>query len=395
MKSRLGPGGKLALGVNALFLFGINLSNTYVSIFLWKASNSLATVAWYHVYQYIGLFLGTLLAGRFAEANDRTTCLRTGVVLHALFFAAVLFFGADAGLHAPRLGLLLGVGAGFYWLGSNVLSFDLTDEDNVDYFHGLFSVYSSLAVTIAPFLAGWLILQFPELLGYRYLFASSLALFVATILLSLFLYTRSSDGEFTLRPVIIPDYTGSDWPWIFVIQFLNGFRNGVFVFLIGILVYRATGSEFGIGVYSLLTGTVTFVASYVVGRYVLREYRKHSIVWGQVASVAATLALVISPNVIGIAVFGFLEALAFPIYGIPFGALCFDLIDEDPKAAARRVEYMVAREIPLNAGRLAGLAGFLLVGAGILDAPFKRALVLIVYGTIPALGLIALRNIES
>ncbi len=395
MKGRLGPGGKLTLSVNALFLFGINLSNTYVSIFLWKTSESLITVAWYHVYQFVGLMIGSLLAGKFAEVTDRTRCLRIGIFLHALFFAAVLLFKSDAGLHLPRLGLLLGVGTGFYWLGSNVLSYDLTDQWNVDYFHGLFSVFNSLAMTVAPFLAGWFILQFPSTIGYTYLFAGSLGLFVVTIFISMKLYTRNADGQFTLRPAIIPASVRPNWSRFSLIHFLNGARHGVFVFLIGVILYEVTGSEFGIGVYSLLTGSVTFATSFIVARRIGPQMRKRAMMWGQVASSVGVVSLALLPNVVGLSIFGLLESIAFPIYSIPFGALFFDLIDADPKSADHRVEYMVAREVPLNIGRLAGLAGFLLLGGGMLDEPLKRSLIVVAYGTIPTLGLFALRGLET
>ncbi len=50
-----------------------------------------------------------------------------------------------------------------------------------------------------------------------------------------------------------------------------------------------------------------------------------------------------------------------PFYGIPMTSTVFDIIGRNERTAARREEYIVMRELFLNAGRIVGTLAFLVV----------------------------------
>lgn len=86
---------------------------------------------------------------------------------------------------------------------------------------------------------------------------------------------------------------------------------------------------------------------------------------GVFISVASAVSLAVLPGWIGVSLFGVLEALAVPLVAVPFSSESYALVSTDPRGQRRSVGYMVAREIPLNLGRLVGVAVLLLVVEGI------------------------------
>lgn len=390
---RLEPGARLVLVAHTLFLLGVSLSNIYVNIFLFKVGESLAVIGWYHVYQYLAIALGFVVAGKWAEQSDRTISYRIGIGLHALFYLLILFLGEQAVDLVRELGLLLGFGQAFYWLGNHTLTFDLTDDGNRDYFNSTFTVFSSLATMLAPFAAGLVITRWPELAGYRLIFLVSLLSFVASVVVSLFLRPRESDGLFKLDEAFQGDGNPA-WRSVLLVHFINGMRGGVFAFFIGILLYITTGTEMSIGWLALVTGAVTLTLSWLLGRQITARTRRRPLLVGLFATSLGVLVLAFNLNPFGIVLFALIEAAFAPMYGIPFGALNYRVLEQDPDVADLRIEYMVAKEIPLNLGRIVGVFAFL-VAVPYLESDTVVAALLLGLGWLPLLTWRALRHIAS
>jgi YQGE family putative transporter len=60
-------------------------------------------------------------------------------------------------------------------------------------------------------------------------------------------------------------------------------------------------------------------------------------------------------------IFGIGTAISYPLYSMPMLATVFDWIGQHPASVEQREEYVVMREIALNAGRVAGILLLLIV----------------------------------
>jgi YQGE family putative transporter len=95
-----------------------------------------------------------------------------------------------------------------------------------------------------------------------------------------------------------------------------------------------------------------------VGKWVKPEARNRFILLGTVMLGIAILPFVFTASGWSMWVFGIGSALFYPFYMVPLTSTVFDLIGETEETARMRVEFVVARELALNLGRIAGILLF-------------------------------------
>ncbi|CAG7613995.1 hypothetical protein PAESOLCIP111_01666 [Paenibacillus solanacearum] len=353
---------KLLLAVNGLFAAANALSGTFVNVYLWKASRDFTLIGWFTLVHHLTMAITFWLAGKWVKEHNKMNCLRIGVAVSALFYLLVLWFGARAVDYFVLLGVVQGMSAGLFWLAFNVVYFEVTDPDSRDRFNGWAGLLGSCAGMIAPWISGFLIVRMPAATGYRFIFTISLVVFVIGVVVSFFLKKRKTAGEYewllTWRCLRQKD---TAWRTVGLALMAQGFREGVFGFMIGLLVYVHTGSEMSLGNFALITSAVALLSFMVAGRLLKPRYRKVAMLIGVVMLVLIILPFFWKVNFATLLLFGIGAALFYPLYGIPMTSTVFDLIGGDKESAKRREEYIVMRELALNAGRLLGTALFITV----------------------------------
>jgi YQGE family putative transporter len=352
---------KLLLIIGGLYALSVALSNTFVNVYIWKQQSNYITIAIYNLSIVIAQPIVFVLAGKWAKQVDRIIVLRSGVFSLSIFYLVVLLMGKSASEYVIILGLLLGIGFGFYWLAFNVLTFEITEPETRDIFNGFFGLLGSLAGMIGPFLAGWLITKMKDMTGYKVIFGISLGLFVITVILSFFLKRRASEGQFSLMNVLRWSEISSNWKKILLANFAHGIREGSFAFLIFIWIYVAAGNELALGTFSLVTSAISFVVYYLSGRFISQKYRKKSILIGAILLSLSVWIIAFHLTYPKLMTYGVVISIAFPILMVPFVSMSYDVIGKAKKAADWRIEYIVGRELFLNAGRFISIILFISV----------------------------------
>ncbi|WP_139822844.1 MFS transporter [Tuberibacillus sp. Marseille-P3662] len=349
----------LLLLISGLFFLSIALSNTFVNIFLWKHTKSFVDLGLYNLMIVIFQPLTFLLAGRLAKKVDRVIVLRLGVIFLALFFISVLILGSKTNDYLLLFGTLLGVGYGFYWLAFNVLTFEITEPETRDFFNGFQGILSSIAGMVGPISAGWMISSLEEYTGYKLIFGISLALFTIAIITSWFLKRRPASGHFTFRRIIKERKNNIDWRGILYAHFFQGLREGTFMFVIVLWVFIATGSELSLGKFGLIESGAMFLGYYLASRLIKPKFRKKSIFVAGIVLYMSIYLILFNLTYPLLITYGIISALAFPFLVVPYGSLTFDVIGKGWKAAEKRIEYIVVRELFYNSGRVISILLFL------------------------------------
>lgn len=351
----------LLAAITGLYVGATALSNTFVNAYLWKLKRDFATLGWFNLAQYVAMGLVFLAAGYLTNRWDRVWALRLGMLAHAAFYLAVLQLGRQAPAYAVPLGLLMGVGMGFFWFGYNVILFDVTDRADRDRFNGANGFIMSAMGMVAPLVGGWLIGR-EALTGYRWVFGLSLLIFALATVLSGFLRPRADADGFRLLPAWRASWSRrTRWHAVMVAMLLEGLREGVFAFLVGVLVIVATGSEWQLGLYATLSSLVSLASYGLVGRTLQPQQRRAAAFVGSLLATAAVLPLFADVTFLTLMVLGVGTAVAYPLFIIPVTSTAFDVIGANPHAVRDRTEYVVMRELALNVGRVLSVAGFLLL----------------------------------
>ncbi|TRM12716.1 MFS transporter [Lentibacillus cibarius] len=350
----------LLLVIGGLYSLSIFLSNTFVNVYLWRQAGDYSTIAFYNLGIYLFQPITFILAGKIAKKVDRVIVLRLGVICLSLFFLSVLFIAENAATYNFLLGSVLGIGFGFYWLAFNVLTFEITEPESRDFFNGFLGVLQSFAGMIGPILAGTIIAKMEETIGYTVIFTVSFCLFIAAVVCSFFLKRRQAEGRFHFRRVLGEWNHNKNWRKILNAHIAQGLREGIFLFVITIWVFVATGSEFALGMFNLLLSGLSFVLYFIVTRWIKSSMRKKFILTGALILYFSIYIILFDVSYTKLMIYAGLIGLAYPIVNVPYFSMTFDVIGKAWKAKELRVEYIVVREVFANIGRVTAIVVFVI-----------------------------------
>ncbi|ALX48097.1 MFS transporter [Lentibacillus amyloliquefaciens] len=350
----------LLLVIGGLYSLSIFLSNTFVNIYLWKQAGDYVTIAFYNLGIYLFQPLTFILAGKIAKKVDRVIVLRLGVIFLSLFFLSVLLIAEKAATYNFMLGSVLGIGFGFYWLAFNVLTFEITEPESRDFFNGFLGVLQSFAGMVGPILAGTIIAGMQENIGYSVIFTISFVLFIAAVVCSFFLKRRQAEGQFHFKRVLLEWNHNKNWRRILSAHVSQGMREGIFLFVISIWVFITTQSEFALGMFNLFLSGLSLILYFIVTKWIKPSMRKKAILTGALILYFAVYIILFDLGYIQLMVYAVLIGIAYPIVNVPYASMTYDVIGKARKAKEWRVEYIVVRELFVNAGRVASISVFLI-----------------------------------
>ncbi|MBT2288635.1 MFS transporter [Paenibacillus albidus] len=352
----------LLLAVNGLFLLANALSGTFLNVYLWKSRQDYAMIGWFSIAQQLALGLSFWLAGKWVKEHNKMNALRLGIAVSGLFYLLILFLRGNTVHYIWPLGLLLGVAGGLFWLAFNIVYFEITDARNRDFWNGWIGLLGAFTGIVAPWLSGYLISTLKGERGYRIVFILSLCIFALTAVLSFFLRKRKTEGAYEwLEPWRALRRPDSRWRGVAAALLFQGLREGVFSFLIGLLVYIAAKEESKLGQYTLITSAVSLISYWAAGKWFKPEFRSKGMLLGGILLVAVITPLLWKVNFVTLLIMGMGTSLFIPLYMLPMVSTSFDLMGESSDSAGKRTELVVLRELSLMAGRLLGMFVFIAV----------------------------------
>jgi len=383
----------LLLAVQGLYGFANVLSGTFLPIYLWKASQSFGIIGWFNFIQYAVSGITFWLAGKWVKEFNKMNSLRIGVALSGAFYLIVLLLGKSAITYAIPLGFINGVALGCFWLAYNVVYFEITEPGNRDRYNGWSGLLGSGAGIIAPWISGTIIALSQGERGYRFIFTVSAVIFAIAAILSFWLRKREAEGTYDWwHSVKQLRERGNPWRKAVPAIAAQGVREGVFMFLIGLLVYIATNNEQKLGNFSLLTSLVALGSFLLIGKLLLPRRRRAAMLIGAITIAAAVVPLFWPLSYGTLLVFGIATALFMPLYLIPMTSVVFDLIGKNEESVRKREEFVVMREGALTIGRLIGLTAYLLVLPITASTPQAVPWLLFIVGVFPIVGWLFIRT---
>lgn len=353
----------------ALYDFNFALSSTFINIFLFRARDDWDSVGFYNLAMYLAIMPAFWIGGHLSKKWGDWLPYQLGFGFNASVFLAVLLMQENAPDHPVFLGLLSGLGIGFYYLGQHSLTVDLTSPKNRDYFLSLSLFMSSILRILAPFLAGWIIRSYNasgsvdhstgSSLGYYLVFAMTLVIYLALIVRSLGMSLRPKGGKFELWKVLWYKQN-RDWNGQMTSQFILGLRNGVFWFVIGILVYRISRNEGIVGSYNMMANFLAVLTAYGLSLWAARRNRFLGLWISALLTWSSCLLLAWRIDYSTLLVYMVLNAVGVTWFQVAFGAISFEALRGAKNSVQKKLEYLAARELTLGAGRILSLSAFLI-----------------------------------
>lgn len=347
------PRAWVAVTLVGLYSAAQALCAIFVSVYLWVNSADFGVVCQHYLALYTVTPFFFVLAGWYSSVHERLNAYRAGLVLHAVYYAAMLTLRERSTAYAPHLGALLGVTWGIYFAGANTFQFDVTEPGKRERFLGVFRAVGGTSRLLAPLLGGAIVRWAPDsLAGYHRLFALSIVLYTLCFILSFWMTPDDKNRPYRIRRALFPGRDQPDWRWLLLASISLGGTFNIFGFLLGLLMYMETGDALSVGAFASVQALLGILASLVVGHSVRPSNRRLFLIWGTVLLVAAGAMISLKLTVVTLILFGLMRAVAGTMFGIPHASLRLDTIARYAHEPADRIAYLSAWEVPLAIGRI-------------------------------------------
>ncbi|TCS69529.1 YQGE family putative transporter [Effusibacillus lacus] len=334
--------------LNAL---GNSLSGIFVNVYLLKLTQNFFEVSLFNFVAYAAWLPSFVVAGWLSKMIDRKRGLIIGGAFQIFFYFLILVFGHQSKDWIVPLGIVFGIGSGFYWLAVNVLSVDFTTSSNRDWFNGVNGIFGSFSQMVGPVAAGLLITLMPEWQGYKTIFVVSFILFVLSMAMAVKLPVTMKDSRYSWSMMFnlnrLPEWRRLVWSFVGI-----AFRDGVLTFAVWLWVYASTKNEGVLGNFASATTTLSIITFFLLGRFGKPEKRGIYLVFGTLLLSLSLLVLVYETTWIFLLVYGVVAAVSRPLIEVPFTTITQNTIASLDESGRYTVEFVVSREIALSIGRI-------------------------------------------
>lgn len=342
--------------ISMVLNFATLLSNVFVNIFLWRITSDMLAIARYNLVMYLALAAVFPVFSYLSKTYSVTLVFRTSIVFQILYFMSIIFSGENAADFIYLLGVLTGVGSAASANSTNQLTVQFTSPDNRSQFISISGTLNSVAAMVSPLIAGGIITLFQELKGYYVIFGISVVLYAAAFGMSSWFTEKKQVREFHFCRIFL--HCTKAMKWVNVTQVLIGIRDGIFGFLIQILIFDIVQTE---GVFGAATAAskLLVVLSYLAGsrlinRLNLYKHLKYSM-W---LMFAAPIPLFLVQHQVSVVLQMIMDAVASALVAITLNSLMYNSI-ETSVCRDNLEELLAVKEVWLNIGKCVGVAGFI------------------------------------
>lgn len=341
-----------------LFTAGMVLSGAFVNIYIWKLKSDFNLIIKYLISTYITVPFIFYLCGYIGMYIDRLSIYKIGIAFHSIFYLFVLLVREKITDYLVIFGIIYGIAIGFYWFGYHILTIDYTDFGKREKFYATTSIIASVSSMLGPLISGFIIHILPDLKGYYVIFAVSSFLMLSSVVLVSPLKSKPILKPYKIEDLIFTK--NKKWLKTMIGYFFISGKDAISMFLISILVVKTTGSEFTFGKLAFFVSFITITTSYLIGKFSKPHIRSNYVITGATLYFLIAFILVFKINFHTLVVYSILASVAEILIRIPFSAYAMDLISLDANVNERKMEYIVARDVPIALGRITSLIIFMI-----------------------------------
>jgi YQGE family putative transporter len=368
------------LAVNYIFLMTYaTLESIFVNTLLYRISPDISIVITYRGITYIASAVTMHAAAYIIRKTGPVLVTRMGGAVYLAMYI-VLFFGMD---HMKSLmyltAFLSGTAGAFYWAGHNTLIPHYTTPQNRDVGVSILCIIQGAATLLVPIISGEVI-SFTEAVfgspetGYRVIFGLGMLTVAAQVR-----YQRRLPAvepplrKSKIRLAVKLFVRKLTLRYCLCYEFLRGFRDGAFAFILNMVLFELVTSESLVGVNAFLTGVMSILGAWAYGKLVTPRLRVRYTVIAATAMSAFCSLLFAFPSVPVVMLFAVVNAFFALFISNVSSNSTIDALTENALCRKALGETLSIREGFLALGRVLGLCVFFLVPD---DMPGKTAAML-------------------
>lgn len=358
---------KILLITNMLYALVLPVVEIFVGSYIMRNTSDPVMVAFYQLAMYVGIVATSFINGFLLKKHDSKVLYSLGILLSGVSMFAMMSISSLGFVELGIAGFFMGAASGFFWTNRYLLALYNTKDDNRNYFFGLESFFFSIASIGVPLVVGAFISQMEglEFLGLifnvnaLYRVVTIVVVFI-TIIACLVLW--KGNFEKPKETSFLYFHFTRLWNKMLWLAALKGMVQGFLVTAPAILVLKLVGSEGELGLIQGVSGALTAILVYVLGRIARPQDRLKIFVGGLFVFFIGTLFNGILFSATGVILFVLCKVIFQPLFDLPYFPIMMKTIDVVAKIENRNeYTYILSHEFGLFLGRAFGLVLFILL----------------------------------
>jgi YQGE family putative transporter len=353
--------------VHTSFLVSVRLPGVFINTLLLGESNDINVVMMFNLMFFLTGAVSMLAAVPVLHRTNPGFVAIVGIAgYNVLYLVLILLLlkGRNVSDFHLVLAALMGVSDGFYWLAYGNLLSDTTELKNRDSGVAIIGICMSVVNLTAPLLAGWIIVKGGTPKGYLMVFIMAFIVSVITAVLAIRLPKKHAPEGNRAEYVRSLRLAWQNEPlrYALLAQGSKGIREGVFTFILSIILYQMISNEWLIGVNNFVGAVVSIISFTLMSRLLTHENRLRYMALAAAVLSAAAAVCLFQLNVVMIFIFTILNSL---FAGFIENSCYSNLLDRLQNASGldnHRPEMFAFNECALVLGRSIGIAIILLIG---------------------------------
>lgn len=358
---------KILLITNMLYALVLPVVEIFVGSYIMRNTSDPVMVAFYQLAMYVGIVATSFINGFLLKKHDAKVLYSLGILVSGVSMFAMMSISSLGFVELGIAGFFMGAASGFFWTNRYLLALYNTKDDNRNYFFGLESFFFSIASIGVPLVVGAFISQMEglEFLGLifnvnaLYRVVTIVVVFI-TIIACLVLW--KGNFEKPRETSFLYFHFTRLWNKMLWLAALKGMVQGFLVTAPAILVLKLVGSEGELGLIQGVSGALTAILVYVLGRIARPQDRLKIFVGGLFVFFIGTLFNGILFSATGVILFVLCKVIFQPLFDLPYFPIMMKTIDVVAKIENRNeYTYILSHEFGLFLGRAFGLVLFILL----------------------------------
>jgi YQGE family putative transporter len=389
---------RVLLITNMLYALVLPVVEIFMAAYIMRYFSDTSYVAIFQVAMYTGIIITSLANGFLLKSFKVATLYSFGILLSGLSMVGMMFVKNISLTGLVISGTLIGASSGFFWTNRYLMALNTTSDENRNYFFGLESFFFTISNIIIPLAIGALLVSidgkhlfgivFNIYHGYRIV---TLIVFAVTILACFSL----AHGKFKNPEQKDFLYFRFDklWNKQILLAALKGLVQGFLVTAPAMLIMRYVGKEGSLGLIQGISGGLTAILIYLLGRFAKPRHRILIFSAGIIIFLIGTIVNGIELSMIGVMVFVLCKVFFQPMHDLAYYPIMMKVIDVVSKRENRnKYAYILNHEFGLYTGRIIGLGLFISLAFYVSEI-FALRYSLIIVAFIQLLSILLAKNI--
>jgi YQGE family putative transporter len=389
---------RVLLITNLLYALVLPVVEIFIGAYIMRNTNNTTLVAVFQVAMYTGIVITSFANGFLIKKFKVAHLYSFGILLSGLSMVGMMFMENLSIMGLLIAGILLGAASGFFWTNRYLMALNTTTDENRNYFFGLESFFFTLSSIGVPLCIGALLasidgvqlfgLVFDVNMGYRIV---TVIVFAITVL-ACFSLARGNFANPLQKDFLFFRFDRL-WYKQLLLAGLKGLVQGFLVTAPAMLVMRYVGKEGSLGLIQGISGGLTAIILYLLGRFSKPKHR--ILVFGAGISIflIGTVTNGIALSAFGVIIFILCKVFFQPLHDLAYFPILMRVIDVVSKKEHRnQYAYILNHEFGLYTGRILGLGLFIFLAYSVSEI-FALRYALIIVASLQMLSIPLAKNI--